>query len=397
MRLRITWLALAVAVLVLVALAALLLATYSSAGGAVPTSPKTGGAAEGGRVLSGTTPTTSSSPTTTHHLGEALREVRKTHGEAESLGRPPPELLAGRPPPPVAAVEFGRPGGGRVEGGRALPKPKKPWTSYKTWAALSQDLGAVAEYWQDVNTTLDELDLDWSDVRRELAEKLYDDREWAGRINIVKGKPKIVELVPSPYRMGEGPLEAGMLAIVPAEVMEKLENKPAMFIFHTHPGESAGAMVPSPSDLEGSIMTALTGRFAADVIVSPFGVYLYTPSQSARREVWGDGAKSKTGKGLQTELIRTLRRTVDVLGAFGGARSWRSPWTLDEYAEVLRRYDFEYVVFPTDKYAWASLRRTYSMPSIAHDPSSIQEYNERIRRLEDEVEKEQIKTSEKRR
>lgn len=308
----------------------------------------------------------SSSATTTlpHALGEAIHAARRAEAEANPPAAPPPPL--DRRPLPV-----------RVVGGKAAAKaakPKKAWTSYETWTALENDPGAVDAYWADVNAVLGSLDLDWSGVRAELADKLYDDREWAGRINLVDGKPKIVELVPSPHAVGEGPLPRRAAAMVPAEVMARLEKKPALFIFHTHPGEGPGTEMPSPTDVAGALWMAYTQHYAADLMVSPYGVFMYGPNAAFRAAIWADKSPDKA-------LLALYRRAADVLAAMEGSRSWTSPWTLEDYATMLRRYDVEYVAFPTDKYARADQRTLYSTPS-AVDLAQIRDYHERIQELE---------------
>ena len=322
-----------------------------------------------------------SSPPITH-LGVALHEVRKT-----SSPIPLPEDVLQpkeRPVQTISAYENRRTYGGSDKspaGGK-----KKPWTSYKSWKALWNDEDAFGAYWDDVDHVLNNLDLDWSDVRKELADKINDNREWAGRINIVNGKPKVVELVPSPHVIGEGPLSRQSVAMVPSEVMAELEKKPALFMFHTHPGENAGSAMPSPIDIAGAMWIAYTNRFAADLMISSYGVFMYAPNVAFRRAIWDEAYDSEEGQVRLTRARLALnRRIVDILGAMEGARSWTSPWTLDKYGQMLRQYDVDYVIFPTDKYAHADQRSTFTAPQ-GIDHGFLLDYLEQIQELEKELE-----------
>jgi len=274
-----------------------------------------------------------------HHLGEALHDLRQGHVRAKERNSPPPGLLPAENKTSV------------VEGGAK----NKPWTEYKSWDTLFASKRASSEYWNDLASVMTYLDLDWSRVRKELAGKLYADREWAGRINLVGGKPKVVEAVSSPYKVGEGPLSAQAGAMVPGKIIEALEAKPALFLFHTHPGEGL-LPLPSPTDLATALATLHTGRFAADIVVSPTGIFMYTPSIELRNRL--DSTPSDDPqKDLKDNLI-LVRHIIDMLGALEGTRSW-GEYALDEYISVIRKYGIEYVSFPTDKYAKWDRRMTY--------------------------------------
>lgn len=77
-----------------------------------------------------------------------------------------------------------------------------------------------------------------------------------------------------------------------------------------------------------------------------------------------------------------------------GSRSWKSPWTLDTYADMARFYGVEYIVFPTDKFAKVNNRQRYStVPKI--DYEKLYEYHKQIDLLEKEGVEESIKPSKK--
>jgi hypothetical protein len=295
-----------------------------------------------------------------HALGDALHDIRREqvtrHGNAHIVGPPPRSVFA---PRPNIVTRVGGGGGGKK------PKPKKPWADYDTWEAMDKDKGASLAYWDDLTKLNNTLELDFSEVRKSLAKTVYDNREWAGRINYVKGKLEVVELVPSPYAVGEGPLSRQTKAMVPAEVMAKLEGKPGLLLFHTHPGEAGGSAMPSGVDMSAALNIAYTGRYAAELVVSPYGVVLYGPSSQLREKVW-DVDLSDPDADNKVRLT-TLRHAADLLGAFNGSRSWKSPWSIQDYSNMARQYGVEYVVFPNDNYAAVDQRAVYrSLCEVDH-------------------------------
>lgn len=313
-----------------------------------------------------------------HVLGDALHDIHQEQAKRRDHGHvvgPPPGRILHPGPKKTSRV------GGREE--KKKPKPKKPWTDYKTWEAMCKDDGATEAYWDDVAKVMNDLELDFSEVRKALAKTVYDDREWAGRINYVKGKLKVVELVPSPHAVGEGPLSRQAGAMVPSEVMAKLEAKPGLLLFHTHPGETPGSAMPSSTDMAGALHIAYTGRYAAELVVSPYGVFLYTPSAALRQKVWDVDAEDPDAH--QKASLTTLRQVADLYGAFDGTRSWKSPWSLEEYATMARQYGVEYVVFPNDNYAALDQRGLYSSrDEVDHD--SHQNLLAIIKEMEEEAE-----------
>lgn len=305
-----------------------------------------------------------------HHFGDAIHRTRLEKARTAQHDREKPPLAHHSLQYLMSAAYLG--GGG-------TPKGKKPWTRYPSWDALSKDEEAVAEYTAVAHQVLENLTLDWSGVLAKLQDLVYADREWAGRINLVHGKPKIVELVPSPFAVGEGPLPKGTSAMTPKDLIAKLANKPALFLFHTHPGEGASSTMPSPMDIASAAWIAYTGEFAAELMISPYGVFMYGPVSSFRRAVWAEGHTPRDA------YLATLRRIVDLLSALSGSRSWQAPWTLDDFRRTLHMHGMEYIVFPTDRYAQALHRWVYTTPSSATNFEEIQEYQTEIQQLEKEL------------
>jgi hypothetical protein len=391
----------AVCVVVLVVVLALLVAACGRALGA---------GRRGGAVRGGDEADASPAHHRQHHLGHALHAIRlKQMADPDFEPMYPPEgaeagggaEAAGGGAEAAGGGAEAAGGGAEAAGGGAekkrsrpprvrepgspkarAPRGKKPWTEYKTWEALKADKGATADYFADLNEVAG-LELDWARVREDLADVLYDDREWAGRISYVDGELRVVEKVSSPYAVGEGPLESQASAMVPAELMATLEEKPALFIFHTHPGEMPGSAYPSPVDMMSAMKIAYSRHFAGEVVVSPYGVFLYGPDRWVVDKIWRD-ADPADPKTRRKAALAMARHNADLLGAFEGSRSWVSPWSLDEYADMAARYGVDYCVFPTDKYTRQKLRMVYTSFDRV-DYETLHDYHAHIQELEKEL------------
>jgi hypothetical protein len=169
-------------------------------------------------------------------------------------------------------------------------------------------------------------------------------------------------------------------AMVPGELVDKVARTPALFLFHTHPGLATGSAMPSAADVLVATYMAYNSRFAANLVVSPYGVFLYRPDPQFMKAI----AESDDPR------LAVLRRAADTAAAISGARSWVDPWNLKDYTAQLRRYGIELVVFPTDKYAGISTRADISMPDFAHDFDEIQTLYKRVAEREAELEAAQV-------
>ena len=311
-----------------------------------------------------------------HKLGDAILTAHHQQSSQQTVKPPPKHILNPEPKKVYKTTTGGKEGGPKD---RPSKKPKKLWTEYTTWEKMYEDEEAHEAYWEDVEKVQNTLELDFTEVRKALAKTVYDDREWAGRVNYVDGKLQVVELVPSPYKIGKGPLNQQSSAMVPADVMAKLIAKPGLFLFHTHPGETPGSAMPSSTDMAGSLFMAYTGKYAAELVVSPYGVFLYAPSAECRQKVWSVNHTDPNWR--DKAHLNMLRQVADFHGAFNGARSWKSPWSLKNYIEMAEKYGIEYVVFPNDNYAALENRALFSAPGgIDHD--THQSVLKQIKKLE---------------
>jgi len=235
----------------------------------------------------------------------------------------------------------------------------RKWTAYETWEDLKADESAWKAYEADRETVLRDLAHDWSGVRQELTKALADNREWAGRINLVDGKLKIVELVASPYAIGEH-VSGRAAAVLPVEMVAKLRAQPALFIFHTHP--QGTCVLVSSNDAVCALLDTSSDRTAAHVIVTPESLVMYGASPRLRALI----------QQSSNPMAETRRRAFDLYSAMEGMRSWHLPsgrpgFQAEEQEKLMRLHGMLHVTYPLDAYAQTARNWVFTPgPEVDH-------------------------------
>jgi hypothetical protein len=254
-------------------------------------------------------------------------------------------------------------------GGAKGPRPKKPWTSYETWAALQKDAGATAAYFAERARVLNNPDLDWGPVLAVMGPKLQDNREYIGLVNLgADGRTLRLEAHEA------SPVETGSLksettfAAVPAELVAKYASRPALFLFHTHPADPRGSPLPSSQDLSVSVYFAAMARFAAHAVISRYGVLVFGLD-------W-DGYKA-IGEAKDWTLA-LLNLSHDVVVAHEAVRSW-STYTLQDYLGFYPRHRLLMFAWPTSEMIGDGRRFKYQWDlETPIDHEVIQEHSREI-------------------
>jgi hypothetical protein len=275
-------------------------------------------------------------------------------------------------PPIVQAVVDGQPPAVTAGGKAAGPKGRKSktktkskaaaprkasselWTSFPTWVALSKDKKALDQYWKERSEVGNHFPSNWNKVRQVAHEMVHSDREWAGLINIVDGVPQIVSKHPSPLKAGEG-LHSGEVegAVVPASLINKINKKPALFMYHTHPA-GVGAQWPSPHDLANSILHTYRGHYLAHVVIASDVIYLYGVNSQRTTQIWDDPHPN----------LAVIRFAFDTFNAFSAMRSYESYYPHGEMEKLATKLGLLYAHFPTDEYAHVIYNRNHRLSQL---------------------------------
>jgi hypothetical protein len=255
---------------------------------------------------------------------------------------------------------------------KSLPKPaKKKWQLYKTWDDLKKDPGASADYFAARTATLNNPQFDWSGIYAAIAPLLDEPREYVGVIGVENdGRTlKLVASEASPDTVGEN-ISSTYFAGVPAELVGKYAERPALFFFHTHPADERASPLPSSPDLATAIYFGATARFAASVVISRFGVLIY-----------GLGWTGYKAINAATDWkLALLNYTHDVVAANESVRSW-SWHNLRDYTDLYAKMRMFFYAHPSPQMVAAGIH-----PPIMHciessiDHLIISEYSADIAR-----------------
>jgi hypothetical protein len=171
---------------------------------------------------------------------------------------------------------------------------------------------------------------------------------------------ELVTMEASPTEYGE---EGGTtFASVPYELLDRVASQPALFIFHTHADHADASPLPSSTDISLAITMGYNGRYAAWVLISRYGVFIYTPSWRAYKDIHG----------AKDPALALKHYRHDTVAAFEAMRSW-TPWTLDDYSHLYQRHKMLYVVYPSPAYVADSYRLKFVSKQEAPDGIEILE------------------------
>ena len=251
-----------------------------------------------------------------------------------------------------------------------LPVVRKHWTECDTWEEVTNNGHLRAQYWADRQEFLANLSDNWDDVRKEAKPLLEDGQEWVGLINIVDGKPKIVAKLPSGVKVKDVSHHV-INAYVPAEVVNKLINKPAMIFFHTHVNE--GSPIISPTDACRVAHTGWLGHYAGEMMICDRTISLYGLTEKAMHTLWDDPHSAFVAS----------RLSYDIYTAMHGMRSMPDgSYTIKDIENVLEHRGVYYYNFPTDKFA--PIRYTMKwIPTGWVDIDDLEGFTSELRNLQE--------------
>jgi hypothetical protein len=227
-------------------------------------------------------------------------------------------------------------------GGASRPpvkKAKKPWAEYATWDELQKDEGAVAAYMTQRTAAIEDPDFDWSPVLAAMRPKLAENREYIGVVNASKdGRTlHVTQSEASPTAAGEIDSDTSF-ASIPSSLVASHSSRPGLFLFHTHPDDLRCCQFPSSHDLSAAIHFGISARFAANAVISRYGVFVYGVDWSAYKAI----------KGAEDPQLAKLHYSHDVVAAHEATRSWSS-WTIPEYLAFYPRHRMFINSYPTSK------------------------------------------------
>ncbi len=273
-------------------------------------------------------------------LGRALNEYVRHLGPEDAVGYHPldQDKYTGR---------------GETLGGAPARKAKssspRAWHRYPTWDALREDAAATDAYLEERAEVLESPSLDWSAVLEQVRPRLAEPREYIGLINLgPDGRTlRVEDIEASPVTAKDSRSET-TFASIPAALVERFASRPALFLFHTHPDDPRCSPLPSSHDLSTAVYLGSMSRFAANVIISNYGVIVYGLSWCAYKAI----------NASDDRRLAYLNLSHDVVAAHEAIRSW-APYSLAEYLSFYPRHRLFCYAYPSSRMV-ADRRSTYS-------------------------------------
>ena len=235
--------------------------------------------------------------------------------------------------------------------GKTTHSNTRPWTKHKTWASLRANKADMEAYSNDRIDILMSDNLDWSEVIDIITPKLSENAEYIGLINAdTRNKLYIEDLRKSPIKNGSIKSETTFGAI-PSSMVNEFGNRPALFMFHTHPDDPLCCPLPSSQDLAVSILYGATMRFACSIVISRYGIIMYGVNKNMRVLFF-----NQRGKADWEYLF--LNYSHDVIAGHESMRSWNT-YSKREVEDFYNRYRMFFRVYPFSSYvSWDTASTT---------------------------------------
>lgn len=247
------------------------------------------------------------------------------------------------------------------------------WTEFATWESLFKNKKATSQYLKDREWTIREKNFDWSEVTPVVMGKLTESREYIGRINFDPRTKKmvVVEMLPSPTRVGDVGEGSQAFAEIPADFVKRVADKPALFMFHTHP--HGGFEFPSPADVVAATLGLVARRFAGDIVVSQYGIHLFQVPPYLDREI----ARHADPYGHVSKIL------FDFVSSYNSIRSWAF-FSIKSMNSLFIRFRFWCITYPTSKYVATEIMAQDVNREVEHDESLLKRLRSRmmVRNLE---------------
>lgn len=234
------------------------------------------------------------------------------------------------------------------------------WTQYKSWNALKKDTKATKAYLVDKQAILENPNIDWTMVMLEVLPKLKDNYEYIGLINIKDDNKTMYVSEIHKSNIENGTInDDTTFAAISSELLEKMANIPALFMFHTHPDDKRACQLPSSQDIAASIYYATHGHYAASILISTYGILLYGVNDEMMRHFYKNNPRNF--KLAQSNYIH------DVVAAHESIRSWNKH-KMKDYINFFEKYRMFLYVYPSPAFVAENRRITYDLLGpIDHD------------------------------
>jgi hypothetical protein len=216
---------------------------------------------------------------------------------------------------------------------------EKLWNEYDTWEEVEANPSALKKYVELKKAALAYPDFDWTKVVAESDKMRKSNYEYIGHIDVEKdGRTLYISNSEKSEDEGKVKKNSNVYASISLEVLNRNITKPAMFLFHNHPDSHLCDQLPSTNDLLVAIYLAATNRFVANVLISRYGVIVYTV----------DNAKIKQIHTGNFDL-NLANYSYDILSVNESSRSFTN-YTIQDRLNFYKTYGLMLAVYPSSEF-----------------------------------------------
>lgn len=246
------------------------------------------------------------------------------------------------------------------------------WTDYKTWEEVEKDDVALKQYLNLKKSALDFPNFNWDKVLAESLKMRKSNHEFIGHIDVEDdGTTLYISSAEKSEEEGSVKGNSNVYASISLNLLNKNIKKPAMFLFHNHPDSSACDQMPSTNDLLVAIYLAATNRFIANVMISRYGIFMYTVDTFKLHQIHSGNWE-----------LNLANYSFDIASSHECKRSYRK-YRLEDRLDFYKTYGMMMSVFPSSELT-ATIRKnplySYSLDKFV-DHELLNTYSEEISKL----------------
>lgn len=216
---------------------------------------------------------------------------------------------------------------------------EKLWNEYDNWEDVEANPAALKKYVELKKAALAYPDFDWSKVIAVSDKMRKSNYEYIGHIDVEKdGKTLYISNSEKSEDEGKVKKNSNVYASISLDILNRNISKPAMFIFHNHPDSHLCDQLPSTNDLLVAIYLAATNRFVANVLISRYGVIVYTVDSVKIKQI-------HTGN----FDLNLANYSYDILSVNESSRSFTN-YTIQDRLNFYKTYGLMLAIYPSSEF-----------------------------------------------
>jgi hypothetical protein len=230
---------------------------------------------------------------------------------------------------------------------------KHNWYKYKSWKDLINNSNDWSYYLNDRKYARTEFLFNWNKVFDKILPYVKNEKnEVIGVIRVENDNKTlyILDMEVSPNVKRTESYAAG----VNYDLVEKYDNIPGYFLFHTHPRGINCDPLPSDADLFTCLLDCYSEKFIGHVVIGEYGAVVYFLRHNRWEQLIPGG------------MLKYMTYCYDVINAWNSFNNSAAPHKQSERLKFLETWGFDMIIIPSPKYTSDSYDKFF-LSSVLHD------------------------------